>query len=68
MSPAHQKLEPRVARSVKRINTPYAIVLTGTPLENRWKELISIVQLWIATAWADLQTAARSPTHDNMAR
>jgi len=34
----------RVARSVKRIDTPYAIVLTGTPLENRLEELISIVQ------------------------
>ena len=34
----------RVARSVKRIQSPYAIVLTGTPLENRLEELISIVQ------------------------
>jgi superfamily II DNA or RNA helicase len=34
----------RVARSVKRIASPYAIVLTGTPLENRLEELISIVQ------------------------
>jgi SNF2 family DNA or RNA helicase len=34
----------RVARSVKKINSPYAIVLTGTPLENRLEELISIVQ------------------------
>jgi len=34
----------RVARSVKRISSPYAIVLTGTPLENRLEELISIVQ------------------------
>ncbi len=34
----------RVARSVKRISTPYAIVLTGTPLENRLEELVSIVQ------------------------
>lgn len=34
----------RVARSVKRIVSPYAIVLTGTPLENRLEELISIVQ------------------------
>src|SRR6202043_2352199 len=33
----------RVARSVKRIPSPYAIVLTGTPLENRLEELISIV-------------------------
>jgi SNF2 family DNA or RNA helicase len=34
----------RTARSVKKINAPYAIVLTGTPLENRLEELISIVQ------------------------
>jgi superfamily II DNA or RNA helicase len=34
----------RVARSVKRVSSPYAIVLTGTPLENRLEELISIVQ------------------------
>jgi len=34
----------RVARSVKQVSSPYAIVLTGTPLENRLEELISIVQ------------------------
>ncbi len=34
----------RAARSVKKITSPYAIVLTGTPLENRLEELISIVQ------------------------
>lgn len=34
----------RIARSVKRIVSPYAVVLTGTPLENRLEELISIVQ------------------------
>jgi superfamily II DNA or RNA helicase len=33
----------RAARSVKRIVSPYAIVLTGTPLENRLQELVSIV-------------------------
>ena len=32
------------ARAIKRIASPYAIVLTGTPLENRLEELISIVQ------------------------
>jgi superfamily II DNA or RNA helicase len=32
------------ARAVKRIDSPYAIVLTGTPLENKLEELISIVQ------------------------
>jgi superfamily II DNA or RNA helicase len=34
----------RAARSVKKINSPYAVVLTGTPLENRLEELVSIVQ------------------------
>jgi superfamily II DNA or RNA helicase len=34
----------RVARSVKKVQSPHAIVLTGTPLENRLEELISIVQ------------------------
>ncbi|MGK2901103.1 MAG: DEAD/DEAH box helicase [Burkholderiaceae bacterium] len=32
------------ARALKRLASPYAIVLTGTPLENRLEELISIVQ------------------------
>jgi superfamily II DNA or RNA helicase len=34
----------RAARTVKRISSPHAIVLTGTPLENRLEELVSIVQ------------------------
>ncbi len=34
----------RVAKSVKQVRSPYAIVLTGTPLENRLEELVSIVQ------------------------
>jgi SNF2 family DNA or RNA helicase len=29
---------------LKRIESPYAIVLTGTPLENWLEELLSIVQ------------------------
>jgi ERCC4-related helicase len=33
-----------VAKALKRIDSPYAIVLTGTPLENKLEELISIVQ------------------------
>jgi superfamily II DNA or RNA helicase len=32
------------ARALKRIDSPYAVVLTGTPLQNRLEELISIVQ------------------------
>ncbi|MDB5970957.1 MAG: Non-specific serine/threonine protein kinase [Hydrocarboniphaga sp.] len=34
----------RAAVALKRIDSPYAVVLTGTPLENRLEELISIVQ------------------------
>jgi superfamily II DNA or RNA helicase len=34
----------RTARSVKKIASPHAIVLTGTPLENRLEELVSIVE------------------------
>jgi SNF2 family DNA or RNA helicase len=32
------------SRALKRIDSPYAVVLTGTPLENKLEELISIVQ------------------------
>lgn len=32
------------ARALKRIDSPYVIVLTGTPLENKLEELVSIVQ------------------------
>ncbi|ALX42295.1 helicase SNF2 [Burkholderia humptydooensis] len=32
------------AKALKRIGSPYAVVLTGTPLENKVEELISIVQ------------------------
>ena len=32
------------ARALKKINSPHAIVLTGTPLENKLEELVSIVQ------------------------
>jgi superfamily II DNA or RNA helicase len=34
----------RLAQSVKQLESPYAIVLTGTPLENRLEELHSIVE------------------------
>ncbi len=34
----------RIAQSVKKIRSPYALVLTGTPLENKLEELYSIVQ------------------------
>jgi len=35
----------RAAKTVKQIDSPYAIVLTGTPLENRLEELHSIVEM-----------------------
>lgn len=34
----------KVARGVKLLESPYAVVLTGTPLENKLEELYSIVQ------------------------
>lgn len=34
----------RAANAVKKIASPYCVVLTGTPLENRLEELVSIVQ------------------------
>jgi len=34
----------RAAMTVKQLDSPYAIVLTGTPLENRLEELYSIVE------------------------
>ena len=36
--------ETRTAKSIKTIRSPYCMVLTGTPLENRLEELVSIVQ------------------------
>ena len=36
--------QTKTARRVKRLRSPYAFVLTGTPLENRIDELYSIVQ------------------------
>lgn len=36
--------ETRTAQAVKRLESPYAFVLTGTPLENRIDEIYSIVQ------------------------
>lgn len=34
----------KISRTIKRIRSPYAFVLTGTPLENKLEELYSIVQ------------------------
>ena len=36
--------QTKTARRVKSLRSPYAFVLTGTPLENRIDELYSIVQ------------------------
>ncbi|MGD8843484.1 MAG: SNF2-related protein, partial [Gammaproteobacteria bacterium] len=36
--------DTRAARAMKRLKSRYALVLTGTPLENRLRELVSIVQ------------------------
>ncbi|MDR2473389.1 MAG: DEAD/DEAH box helicase [Tannerella sp.] len=34
----------KIAQAVKKIQTPYCMVLTGTPLENKIEELYSIIQ------------------------
>ena len=34
----------RTAKTIKRLQSPYAFVLTGTPLENRIEELYSLVE------------------------
>ena len=36
--------DTKAARAMKQIRSRYALVLTGTPLENRLRELVSIVQ------------------------
>src|SRR6202022_4696415 len=36
--------ESKTTRAIKRLRSRYAIVLTGTPLENKLEELYSIVQ------------------------
>lgn len=36
--------QTKTARNLKKLYTPYAIVLTGTPLENKLEELYSIVE------------------------
>ncbi|MCC6417275.1 MAG: DEAD/DEAH box helicase [Gemmataceae bacterium] len=36
--------EAKVSRAVKKLRSRYAVVLTGTPLENKLEELYSIVQ------------------------
>jgi len=37
--------ESKTSQAVKKLKSRYAMVLTGTPLENRLEELVSIVQL-----------------------
>jgi SNF2 family DNA or RNA helicase len=34
----------KISQQIKKLHTPYAIVLTGTPLENKLEELYSIMQ------------------------
>ncbi len=36
--------QTRAAQSIKKLASPYALVLTGTPLENRLEELHSIIE------------------------
>lgn len=36
--------ESKISRAVKKLRSPFALVLTGTPVENKLEELYSIVQ------------------------
>jgi SNF2 family DNA or RNA helicase len=36
--------QTKVSQSIKKLQSPYALVLTGTPLENKLQELYSLVQ------------------------
>jgi SNF2 family DNA or RNA helicase len=39
-----KNFKTKISRNIKQLKSPYAFVLTGTPLENRLEELYSIVQ------------------------
>lgn len=36
--------QTKISKNIKKVKSPYAIVLTGTPLENKLEELYSIIQ------------------------
>jgi len=46
--------QTKTANSVKRLNSPYAFVLTGTPVENRIDEIYSITQFLDQTIFGPL--------------
>lgn len=46
----------KISQAVKRLETPYAFVLTGTPLENKLEELYSIAQFVDIYALGPLHT------------
>ncbi|MDF1547134.1 MAG: DEAD/DEAH box helicase [Bacteroidales bacterium] len=39
-----KNFKTRISRNIKKLESPYTFVLTGTPLENKLEELYSIVQ------------------------
>ncbi len=39
-----KNFKTKISQNIKRLKSPYAFVLTGTPLENKLEELYSIVQ------------------------
>ena len=53
----------KTALSVKGLNPPYRLVLTGTPMENRIEELASIVE-WVDDHGTGAQVAAARPARD----
>jgi superfamily II DNA or RNA helicase len=46
--------QTRTARTIKQLQSPYAFVLTGTPLENRIDEVYSIVEFLDPTLFGSL--------------
>ena len=43
--------DTKTAKAVKRLTSPFAFVLTGTPLENRLIELQSLVEFLFPGRW-----------------
>ncbi len=61
----------KTAKTIKRVRSPYAFVLTGTPLENRIEELYSLVEFVDPHVFGSLfrfQRAFMELTSDNEVR
>jgi len=54
--------QTKTARAVKSLVSPYAFVLTGTPIENRIDEIYSIVQYLDPGLWARCSASTATST------